>query len=115
MDLPLPARHRYRQRVLPRTQGRRARADQLGGPRPAQEPANAQDSRDRADGLVRGGRLARAIRNRGNTRRTRRACAAPQGCGGSFKFAVLVYWTTPLCLRESCGLVFRFTVESSAT
>lgn len=40
---PLIARHRYRQGVLPRTQERRARPDQLGGPRPAQEPANSQD------------------------------------------------------------------------
>jgi hypothetical protein len=83
------ARHRYRQGVLPRAQGRRTRANQLGGPRRAQEPANAQDRRDRADGLVRGGRLARAIRNRGNTRRAR--APQPQDRGGTFEFAVLVH------------------------
>jgi hypothetical protein len=37
------ARYRYRQGVLSRTQERRARPDQLGGPRRAQEPANSQD------------------------------------------------------------------------
>lgn len=106
----LRPRYRYRQGVLPRTEGRRTRTNQLGGPRPAQEPANTQDSGDRADGLVCGGRLARAIRNRGNTRRAR----APQlqGCDGTLEFAVLVHRATPLCLRENFKLVFRFTVES---
>jgi hypothetical protein len=69
-------------------------ADQLGGPRPAQEPAGAQDRRDRSDGLVGRGRLARAVRDRGNTRRARARARAvqPQDCDGTFfKFAVLVY------------------------
>jgi hypothetical protein len=65
--------------------------DQLGGPRLAQEPANAPDRRDRADGLVGGGRLTRPIRDRGNTPRAPAPWHAPQDCDGTFGFPVHVY------------------------
>lgn len=38
-----PARHRYRQGVLHRTQGCRTRANKLGSTRRAQEPADTQN------------------------------------------------------------------------
>ena len=74
---PPPARHRYRPGDLPGTQGRRTPANQVGGPRCAQKPANTQDRGDRAYSLAFRSTVTRPVRNCGNTR-------SPRDCGGTF-------------------------------
>ena len=64
-----PASHRYRRRDLPGARRRRSRPDLSGGPRYAWQPARPEDSQDQSQGLVGRCGQARAVRNRGDTRR----------------------------------------------
>ena len=63
------ASHRYRNRVLPGARRRQTRSDLSGSPRHTRQPAREEVSQSQPRGLVGRRRRARAVRNRGGTRR----------------------------------------------
>ena len=76
------ASHRYRHRVFPGARRRQTRSDLSGGPRHTRQPAREEEGQSQPRGLVSRRRRARAVRNRGGTRRTP-AQVRPQVRGGS--------------------------------